>query len=356
LAIWPLRRVFAPPPPIKLALQGGGAHGAYTWGVLDALLERERDLRLGAASGASAGAMNAVALAHGLLVGGARGAREALARFWYAVADGGAPFAWLLDGDGDGIGWHPAARAGWSWATQHFAPAQFNPMDLNPLRDILRSQIDFERLRGARSPLPLFIAATEADSGRLRLFGQRELSAEVLLASACLPTLHHTVTIDGRPYWDGAYSANPALAPLVFDLPRDAGDATLMVLLSPLRHAGLPVRAEAIRERTLDIAFAAPFLREARLLAEMQQRARATPWLRRSVHDERVARQQWHLIDGGAELAALRRETRLIAHRPLLERLRDLGRAAALAWLDRGGVRAPAIDLHAAFVADAPPA
>jgi NTE family protein len=353
MPIWPLRNARRPPP-IKLALQGGGAHGAYTRGVLDALLEHaDTAPHPAAASGASAGAMNAVLLAHGLLDGGAAGARAALARFWHAVADGGAPFAWLLDGDGDNPGWHPASRAWLQWTTQHFAPAQFNPLALNPLRDILRAQVDFERLRTHHDALPLFVSTTEADSGRLRLFRNAELSVDVLLASACLPTLHHTVLLDGRPHWDGAYSANPALYPLVLDVPRTAGDDTLLVLLAPLRHAALPQRADAIRERTVDIAFNSPLLRELRLLGDVQARTRAMAWWRRGPLEACVARQRWHLIDGGTDLGTLKRETRLIAHRPLLERLRDAGRAAALRWLADGRWRMQAIDLHARFAAPA---
>lgn len=343
--MWPLRR--HAPAPIKLALQGGGAHGAYTWGVLDALLEHAGTLRIAAASGASAGAMNALVLAHGLATGGADGARAALARFWHALAEGGAAFAWLLDGDG----LHPAPRAWLHWTTTLLAPTQWNPMALNPLRDILLEQIDFERLRKQRDALPLFIAATHAASGRLRLFTQRELSVEAALASACLPTLHHTVTIDGEPYWDGAYAANPALFPLICDVARDAGDDLLLVLLAPQQHEPrLPASADEIRERTIDIAFNATFLREARMLAEVERRTRATAWLRRGPLERSVARQRWHLIDGGADLVALRRETKLIAHRPLLERLRDLGRERALRWLDGGALgRRSSLDLAASF-------
>lgn len=351
--MWPLRRQKSSPAPLKLALQGGGAHGAYTWGVLDALLERHATLRISAASGASAGAMNALVLAHGLAVGGADGARAALARFWHAVAEGGQPFGWLLDGAGDDLGLHPAPRAWLYWTTTLLSPSQWNPMALNPLRDILLEQIDFERLRRQRDTLPLFVAATHAATGRLRLFANPDLSADVVLASACLPTLHHTVMVDGEPYWDGAYAANPALFPLVCDVPRAAGDDLLLVLLAPLEHQPqLPTSADEIRERTVDIAFNATFLREARMLAEVEQRTRATAWLRRGPLERSVARQRWHLIDGGAELATLRRDTKLIAHRPLLERLRDLGRAQALRWLEREGRtvgQRSSLDLAAAF-------
>ncbi len=197
--------------PLSLALQGGGAHGAFTWGVLDELLAHGAH-PIRAISGTSAGALNAAVLAHGWLDGGADGARAALAGFWTAVGTR-LPFEWFTTGAGDAIGLTPAARAMLRWA-RHLSPYQLNPMDLNPLRELLAEHVDFERLRRS-SIVRLFIAATHANSGRLRVFRTREASVEAVLASACLPTLHHAIEIDGQPYWDGAYSANPALFPLI---------------------------------------------------------------------------------------------------------------------------------------------
>lgn len=313
---------------IALALQGGGAHGAYTWGVLDRLLEADR-FDIAAASGTSAGAMNAVALAHGLMTGGADGARSALQSFWTAVGTR-LPFELFTLGGAERPGLAPAARAMLHW-TQLLSPYQFNPLGLNPLRDVLAEQIDFERLRAA-SPIELFIAATHANSGRLRLFGNAELGVEALLASACLPTLHHAVVIDGEPYWDGGYSANPALYPLV-----RAGIADLLIVsLSASQHASLPVSADEIRARALEFAFNATFLREARLLAEASAEARTSWWPGGSL-ERRLRRLRTHLIDAHDDLGGLPGETRLIAHLPFLERLRDLGRAGAQRWLDDAG-------------------
>jgi NTE family protein len=317
-----------PKVPLSLALQGGGAHGAFTWGVLDALLEQGHPIR--AASGTSAGAVNAVALAQGWMEGGAEGARAALQRLWTAVGTQ-LPFDWFTVGDGESLGLAPAARAALHW-TRYLSPYQLNPLDLNPLRDLLQSQVDFAALR-RRSPVQLFIAATHANSGQLRLFSQRELTVEAVLASACLPTLHRAVQIDGEPYWDGGYSANPALFPLIT---QGRPDDLLIVMLSPLRHARAPRTAQEIHDRALEIAFNATFLREARLLGEARAIA-VRSWLPLGRLDRRLRRMRFHLIDAQDRLQPLRSETRLIAHLPFLQQLRDQGRERALDWLVEHG-------------------
>jgi NTE family protein len=311
-------------PSISLALQGGGAHGAFTWGVLDALLEDGR-FALDAASATSAGAINAVALAQGLMDGGREGARAALARLWHTIA-GRQPLDLLLVGSPQSPGLAPAARLLMQWAGL-LSPQQFNPLGLDPLREVLTEQIDFERLR-QRSPLQLFIAATHANSGRLRLFVDAELTVDCVLASACLPTLQRAVVIDGEPYWDGGYSANPALFPLV-----TAGALDLLVvMLSPLVHAQTPQTPEDIRERALEFTFNAGFLREASLLATACAEARASAWPFGRL-ERRLARLHTHLIDAHDSVVDLRHESRLIAHLPFLEHLRDLGRARTQRWL-----------------------
>ena len=248
------------PRPIGLALQGGGAHGAFTWGVLDGLLESGR-FEVSAISGTSAGAMNAIALAHGWRLGGAEGAREALARFWTAIGTR-VPFDLLTAGEAARPGFNAAARGLMQW-TRLLSPYQFNPLGTNPLRDVLREQIDFEALARS-SPIELYIAATHANTGQLRLFATHELTLDAALASACLPTLHHAVVIEGEPYWDGGYSANPALFPLARCGVRDL----VMVSLAPLRHAHTPVSADEIQARALEFTFNATFLREVRMLRQ----------------------------------------------------------------------------------------
>jgi NTE family protein len=319
---------FFRPPRLGLALQGGGAHGAFTWGVLDRLLEAGR-LPVSAVSGTSAGAMNAIALAQGLLLGGPEGGRAALQRFWTAVGTR-VPFDLFTVGTTERPGLTPAARVFMHWA-QLLSPYQFNPLGLNPLREVLTEQIDFERLRAA-SPVRLFIAATHANSGRLRLFENAELNVDAVLASGCLPTLQHAVVIDGEPYWDGGYSANPALFPLV----RCGVQDLLIVSLSAMTYTQAPVSTDEIRARTLEFAFNASFLREARLIGESCAEARASLWPFGRL-ERRLRRLRTHLIDAHDELAELPGETRLIAHLPFLERLRDLGRARAERWLADAG-------------------
>lgn len=310
---------------VSLALQGGGAHGAFTWGVLDALLEDGR-LAFDGVSGTSAGAMNAVVLADGLLRGGCDGAREALKRFWEAVASS-APFDLSVGADAETGSLAPGVRMLLHWARQ-FSPSQLNPFDINPLREIVGAQIDFERLR-ASSPLKLFVAATNANTGRLRLFRSDELSVSALLASACLPSIHHTIEIDGEPYWDGGYSANPAVFPLVYDC--EANDI-LLVLLSPLLHGETPHTAEQIRSRQMDLAFNATFLREMRALAHAREYAsRSMVPLGRL--ERRLKRSHFHLIAADELLSQLAAETKLTTSLSFLEMLRDRGREHATQWL-----------------------
>jgi NTE family protein len=320
---------FASPtsPPLALALQGGGAHGAFTWGVLDTLLEAT-DWPITAISGSSAGALNAVALAHGLLLGGRAGAREALAALWTTIGTR-VPFDAVTTGPAEHPKLAPAARTAIAWI-RLFSPYQFNPLGLNPLRELLAEQIDFEALRRGR--IRLYVATTHANSGRLRLFDNRDLTLSALLASACLPTLHHAVTIDGEPYWDGGYSANPALSPLARSGPRDL----LAVTLIPRHFEHAPVSAEEIRDRALDFAFNASFLREAALLGDVMAEARAAPWPHGRI-EQRLRRLRTHLIDADGELHDLKPETRMIAHLPFLERLRDLGRQRTQRWLAEHG-------------------
>ena len=332
-----------------LALQGGGAHGAFTWGVLDALLE-QRANPIVAVSGASAGAMNALLLVHGLLEGGTEGARATLAKFWSALGHSVPWDAWgLVTGDGSQL----SAPAQWMlrWA-QSMSPAQANPMRMNPLRDLLARSVDFERLR-SQTRIALHIAATHANSGRLRVFGNRELSLDAALASACLPSLHHAVEIDGEPYWDGGFSANPPVMPLL----RTPGTLDVMVvMLSPWRLGDTPSSAESIRERTMEIAFNATFLGEMRLVAEATELAQHAWWP--GTFERRLKRAHWHLIDGGEHLATLPSSSKLIAHSALLQRLHDAGRARALSWLQDHGAaigRRSTLDLIGAFGSHHPP-
>ena len=308
---------------LNLALQGGGAHGAYTWGVLDALLADER-LHFEALSGSSAGAMNAVVLAEGWRRGGRAGAREALARFWNELGQH-MPWGLVSPQQGGGIGLGSAGKLLASWAGQ-FSPAQLNPFDLNPLRDLLAAQIDFDALR-AHSPFKLFVGTTQVNTARLRLFREHELSVDVLLASACLPRIHRTVVIDGEPYWDGGYSANPAVFPLFYEC--DARDV-LLVLLNPLRRSHTPQSVAEIETRIAELGFNSHFMREMRMFA--QATGFAAPALGGRL-EQRLRAMHFHMI-GGSELESLARsDSKLLPHAPFLQHLHDLGLEDAQAWL-----------------------
>lgn len=315
---------------ISLALQGGGAHGAFTWGVLDALLE-QGNFSFDGVSGTSAGAMNAVCLAHGLMIGGQDGAREALERFWLAIADSA-----LFQSNGDGTAsMSPALKMMLQW-TNHLTPEQLNPFDLNPLRDIVEAQFDFARLRKA-SPVKLFIAATHANSGKLRVFHNHEMSADALLASACLPTIHRTIYIDDQPYWDGGYSANPAIFPLCYQC--ESPDI-LLILLTPLRYTETPDTADQIRERLRELAFNSTFLREMRMFAHLREQIRPShlpAWLLDRLPgaglERRLARLRFHAISAEHFLGELPADSKLAVSRPFFEKLRDQGRAHAKRWL-----------------------
>ena len=314
------------PQPISLALQGGGAHGAFTWGVLDHLLEDGRTGFEGI-SGTSAGAMNAVVLAHGLNDGGRDGARAALHRFWSSVA-GSLPFEVAVPSlDGQSVSLLPALKMMMHWA-HYFSPHQLNPFDLNPLRDILLAQVDFERLRGD-SPVKLFIAATNANSGKVRLFRSPEISADAILASACLPTMARPVEIDGEPYWDGGYAANPAVYPLFYEC---KSSDILMVLLTPLKHKGTPHSAQEIKDRVLELAFNSTFLREMRMFAHAREYAKES-FFRIGRFERRLVQTNFHVIDAPEQMHGFKTETKLAANMQFFELLKNLGRERARGWL-----------------------
>jgi NTE family protein len=314
--------------PLSLALQGGGAHGAFTWGVLDALLEQDR-FSFDGISGTSAGAMNAVALADGWIAGGADGARERLAEFWEGVAmlAPAEPMSPMVDASlpGPGMNWMMQL-------SRWFSPYQLNPLDLNPLRDLVARSFDFERLR-AQDRVELFIAATHANSGQLKLFRNADLSADALLASACLPSIHRAVVIDGEPYWDGGYSANPAVFPLFrFCSSRDI----LIVMLAPLQHERTPRSADEIQQRALELGFNNSFLREMRLLAAMREMTEQSGWLAGSL-EQRLRSMRFHLVEATEALDGLGSASKIVANQSFLHRLRDAGRRHAKTWLAQHG-------------------
>jgi NTE family protein len=254
---------------VDLALQGGGSHGAFTWGVLDRLLQ-EPWLRIEAISGTSAGAMNAAVLAGGWIAGGAEGARAALHAYWQRVSRAAAfsPFQrspldrllgrWALDTS--------PAYVAMDLMTRVLSPYDLNPLGINPLRSILDESIDFEGI--ARSPIKLFVTATNVHTGRGRIFRNAEITADVLLASACLPTMFQAVEIDGEPYWDGGYAGNPTITPLIRE--SDATD-TILVQINPRERADTPRSASEILNRLNEISFNSPLMKELRMIAVLRE-------------------------------------------------------------------------------------
>ncbi len=315
------------PVPIDMALQGGGAHGAFTWGVLDRLLE-ETHIDIAALSGTSAGAMNAVVLADGLAAGGRRGAREALRAFWGRVSRAAAAHAGAAALFGDAFVEGSPLRWTMDWITRFLAPAQFNPLDINPLRDALAASVDFERLRAGTRPR-LFVSATHVATGRLREFRRHEITLDAVMASACLPTLFRPVAIDGEHYWDGGYVANPSLLPLIAESP--AHDL-LLVQINPTRRDAVPATAQAIVDRVNEITFSASLVKELRLVALLQRALRGAAAPRGALFGH-IAALRLHGIDGDQALRRLGPASKMNAAWPFVQRLHRLGAAAADAWL-----------------------
>ncbi|MGE7468356.1 patatin-like phospholipase family protein [Bosea sp. NPDC003192] len=314
---------------VNLALQGGGAHGAFTWGVLDEILADGR-IAIEAITGASAGAMNAVVLTEGWLDGGIDGARTALENFWRRISvDGkyGGSERSLLD---TMLGaWTDGRPPGLIWfelLSKVASPYDVNPLNINPLRGVIADLIDFGKVQGC-ADVNLFISATNVRTGKIRIFTRQELTADHLMASACLPMLFQAVEIDGEAYWDGGYMGNPPLFPLFYEA---AGDDIMLVQINPLERRELPTNARAIQDRLNEITFNASLLRE----------LRAIDFVNRLVDDGKLStgdykRVLMHRIDGGLPLAQLTSSSRLNSEWNFLLSLRDLGRTAAKRWLKR---------------------
>lgn len=311
---------------IELALQGGGAHGAYSWGVLDRVLEDGR-IDIVALSGTSAGAMNAVALADGLTRGGRDGARESLARFWRAISDA-ARFSPVRRGPLDVLlgRWSLDASPGYialDLLSRVASPYDLNPLDVNPLRDVVAAEIDFDRVNGCGAA-KVFVTATNVRTGLPRVFRQGEITLDAVMASACLPNLFKAVEIDGEAYWDGGFTGNPALFPLVDE--SDCRDLVI-VQINPVRRDALPTTAADILNRMNEITFNASLIKELRAITLLRQLIEAE-----GLEQERYRDMRLHRI-GGEGLEHLSVSSKLNAEWAFLCHLRDLGRAAADRWL-----------------------
>ncbi len=313
---------------INLALQGGGAHGAFTWGVLDRLLEDER-IAFEAVSATSAGAMNAVVLAYGLTEGGRQGGQRALAAFWRRVSHAGAfsPLQpSLLDRwSGNRALENSPAFMMFDIVSRLLSPYQFNPLNWNPLRQVLEQSVDFAALRRASCKLRVHLSATNVRSGKIKVFGNDELSSDAVMASACLPFLFQAVEIDGEAYWDGGYSGNPALFPLIYD---SQSSDVLIVHINPLCRDSLPTTASEILNRINEISFNSSLLRELRAVAFVTRLIQQDPDRHLDLKEMKI-----HAIADDEAMGALGVASKLNADWEFLTFLRDRGRAAAETWL-----------------------
>lgn len=314
--------------PINLALQGGGSHGAFSWGVLDRLLEDGR-LKFAGVSGTSAGAMNAVALADGWVRGGRDGARERLESFWHAVARKGrfSPvqrMPWdVLWGN-----WSVENSPGFVWfdaVSRMLSPYVANPLDINPLREVVEQEINFGNLRKPNA-MQIFVSATNVETGQLRIFADGEISLEAVMASACLPQIFRAVEIDGAPYWDGGYGGNPAIAPF---FGANYVEDVLLIQINPVIREGTPKSANEIQNRVDEITFNASLLRELQIIEgvnRMIANGQTPPAPLRGL--------LMHRIDADEAFKDLSASSKLNAEWAFLEYMRDLGRQAAGDWLE----------------------
>jgi len=314
--------------PISLALQGGGAHGAFQWGVLDRLIEYG-GLQIQSITAASAGAMNAVALVAGMVEGGPDGARAKLESFWRSVSQGGSRGVFgenlVANLATDWFTNNPAYRYMEALTSQvTVSPYDFNPLNLNPLRDILREQIDFKAIR-EQSNIDLIIAATAVKSNEAKLFKGPELTVEHVMASACLPDVFQAVEIDGVPYWDGGYLANPPIWPLVECRARDV----LLCLLNPLETKKTPKTTSEIMDRLNEISFNASVAAELRAVAVVQDLIKRG--LLKAGNGYMDLR--FHMISADGRLSDLKLPSKFNTDWTFLQDLKKRGRAAADEWL-----------------------
>ncbi|WP_153771419.1 patatin-like phospholipase family protein [Labrenzia sp. CE80] len=314
------------PKRINLALQGGGAHGAFTWGVLDWLLEDNR-FHIDGLTGTSAGAMNAVVLASGFQENGAEGAREKLDQFWWEVSQQAflspikrspidvAMGQWSLD-------FSPSYLA-FDLMSRFSSPYEFNPLNINPLRDVVDRVVDFDRVHQCQG-LRLFVAATNVYSGKIRVFSERDVNLDAVMASACLPHLFQAVEIDGEPYWDGGYMGNPPLYPLFYNT---GTPDIVLIQINPVERRETPKTAREILNRVNEITFNSTLLRE----------LRAVDFVSRLIEDEKLSAEQYmkvhvHRITAD-ELKPLQASSKVNAEWAFLTELKTIGRNAAESWV-----------------------
>ncbi|HIP80531.1 MAG TPA: patatin-like phospholipase family protein [Kiloniellaceae bacterium] len=312
---------------INLALQGGGAHGALTWGVLDRLLEDD-GIAIEGVTGASAGAVNGAVMAYGLSVGGREGARDLLRAVWRRVSEIAA-LTMMQPSPLDrmtGLGGMDYAPGYWMLDTlsRVFSPYQFNFFDINPLRDTIHEHVDFEKLRHCKT-VRLYVSATNVRRGRIKIFELEEMSLDAVMASACLPYLHKAVEIDGEAYWDGGFMGNPAIFPLIYGAEtRDV----LLVQINPINIEKTPTSAQEIIDRLNTITFNAGLMREMRAISFV------TKLIDKGFDDGgRLKRLNMHVVDAEDVMQNLGFSSKLNADWDFLCHLHDVGYARTDAWL-----------------------
>jgi len=314
---------------ISLALQGGGSHGAFTWGVMHRLIAEPR-LYIDGISGTSAGAMNLAVFADGFIKGSRQGAIDAMAAFWGRIADLNAlPRSFLRGIPGLSDPWQVDADPTFmmmDFISRLWSPTQLNPFDLNPLSDLLEDLIDFDALR-AHPVIKLFVTASNVRTCKARLFRTPELSARALLASACLPLMFKAVEIDGEAYWDGGYLGNPAIYPLINEC---SSSDVVIVQINPMNRPEVPVTARDILNRINEMSF------NSALVSEMHGIATVSSLIESgSLEDERYGAVRFHQIGAEAELAKYGALSKLNTERPFLEHLHELGFNTADKWIEQ---------------------
>jgi NTE family protein len=311
---------------VNLALQGGGAHGAFAWGVLDRLLEDDR-IAFEGISATSAGAMNATVMAYGFAEGGREGARRALANFWRRVSHASvfSPLQpSLLDRalHNHSLSLSPAFGM-FDVMTRLFSPYEFNPLNLNPLRKVLENSVDFERLRRGSS-IKLFLCATNVRTGKVKVFDNKEITIDAVMASACLPFMFKAVEINGEAYWDGGYMGNPAIFPLIYGC---ASSDVVIVHINPMMREDVPKNAQAILNRINEISFNSSLMREMRAIAFVTRLIDDN-----ALKEHGLKRMMIHAIESEPFMRGLGVTSKLNADWEFLTHLRDAGRESASAW------------------------
>lgn len=328
----PAKSSFEGSKPINLALQGGGAHGAFAWGVIDKFLDDGR-IEIEGLSGTSAGSMNAVVYAYGALKG-KDGARQALHNYWQAISEAGQKYGMVKRSPWEQMfgGWtmdKSIASEGFKLLTSTFSPYQLNPMNFNPLREVLEAHVDFAELDKSRTT-KLFLSATNVRTGKVKVFHTHEITADVVLASACLPFLFQAVEIDGEHYWDGGYMGNPVLYPLFYYT--DSRDVVILHI-NPIERPGPPTLSAEIANRVNEITFNSSLIKELRSVYFVQQLLDQGK-IKEEFRDE-FKYVLIHSIRADNALSDLSVATKFASEWEFLTMLRDRGRACAEEWIGR---------------------